>query len=30
VLGEQYGLSERALDTVVFPESAAVAPVGLA
>ncbi len=30
VLGEQYGLSARALDTLVFPESSAVAPVGLA
>jgi uncharacterized protein (DUF1501 family) len=29
VLGEQYGLSARALDSVVFPESASVAPVGL-
>jgi uncharacterized protein (DUF1501 family) len=27
VLGEQYGLSARALDTKVFPDSAAVAPI---
>ena len=30
VLGEQYGLSARALDSVVFPQSGSVAPVGLA
>jgi len=30
VLGEQYGLSARALDTLVFPDSSAVAPVDLA